>query len=149
MLIKTVMIRVGVIGYGYWGPNLVRNFMEAQGSTVVAVCDLNPERLAMVQNRYPSIRTLTNWRELLSDPDIDAVAVATPVSSHFELAMAALAANKHVLVENPWRQPEQALQLIDEAARRQRVLMVDHTFVYTVAKFANSLPAMLRRDSLL
>ncbi|MCM3903315.1 MAG: Gfo/Idh/MocA family oxidoreductase [Pyrinomonadaceae bacterium] len=128
------MIRVGVIGYGYWGPNLVRNFMEAQGSTVVAVCDLKPERLAMVQNRYPSIRTLTNWRELLNDPDIDAIAVATPVSSHFELAMAALAANKHVLVEKPLASTcEQALQLIDEAARRQRVLMVDHTFVYTGA----------------
>jgi predicted dehydrogenase len=128
------MIRVGVIGYGYWGPNLVRNFMEAQGSTVVAVCDLRPERLAMVQNRYPSIRTLTNWPDLLNDPAIDAVAIATPVSSHFELAMAALGANKHVLVEKPLASTcEQALQLIDEAARRQRVLMVDHTFVYTGA----------------
>ncbi|HEV2883263.1 MAG TPA: Gfo/Idh/MocA family oxidoreductase, partial [Pyrinomonadaceae bacterium] len=95
------MIRVGVIGYGYWGPNLVRNFMEAQGSTVVAVCDLRPERLAMVKNRYPSIRTITNWQDLLNDPDIDAVAIATPVSSHFELAMAAIGANKHVLVEKP------------------------------------------------
>ena len=128
------MIRVGVIGYGYWGPNLVRNFMEAQGSTVVAVCDLRPERLAMVQNRYPSIRTLTNWKDLLNDPEIDAVAVATPVSSHFELAMAALEANKHVLVEKPLASTsEQGLQLIDEAARRQCVLMVDHTFVYTGA----------------
>ncbi|MCM3871428.1 MAG: Gfo/Idh/MocA family oxidoreductase [Pyrinomonadaceae bacterium] len=128
------MIRLGVIGYGYWGPNLVRNFMEAQDSTVVAVCDLRPERLAMVQNRYPSIRTLTNWEDLLNDPEIDAVAIATPVSSHFELAIAALAANKHVLVEKPLASTcEQALQLIDEAARRQRVLMVDHTFVYTGA----------------
>jgi predicted dehydrogenase len=128
------MIRLGVIGYGYWGPNLVRNFMEAQGSTVVAVCDLRPERLAMVQNRYPSIRTLTNWQDLLNDPDVDAVAIATPVSSHFELALAALGANKHVLVEKPLASTsEQSLQLIDEAARRQRVLMVDHTFVYTGA----------------
>lgn len=128
------MIRVGVIGYGYWGPNLVRNFMEAQGSTVVAVCDLRPERLAMVQNRYPSIRTLTNWHDLLKDPDIDAVAIATPVSSHFDLAMAALAANKHVLVEKPLASTcAQALELIDEAARRRRVIMVDHTFVYTGA----------------
>lgn len=128
------MIRVGVIGYGYWGPNLVRNFMEAQGSTVVAVCDLRPERLAMVQSRYPSIRTLTNWQDLLNDPEIDALAIATPVSSHFELAMAALGANKHVLVEKPLASTsEQALQLIDEAARRRRVLMVDHTFVYTGA----------------
>ena len=128
------MIKLGVIGYGYWGPNLVRNFMEAQGSTVVAVCDLRPERLAMVQNRYPSIRILSNWQELLNDPEIDAIAIATPVSSHFELAMAALGANKHVLVEKPVASnSEQALQLIAEAARRQRVLMVDHTFVYTGA----------------
>ncbi|MBA3513725.1 MAG: Gfo/Idh/MocA family oxidoreductase [Pyrinomonadaceae bacterium] len=128
------MIRVGVIGYGYWGPNLVRNFMEAPGSTVAAVCDLRPERLAMVENRYPSIKRLTDWRELLNQPGIDAVAIATPVSSHFELAMAALAANKHVLVEKPVASTSaQALQLIDEAARRQRVLMVDHTFVYTGA----------------
>jgi predicted dehydrogenase len=128
------MIRVGVIGYGYWGPNLVRNFMEAAGSTVVAVCDLQPKRLAMVQNRYPSIKMLTNWQDLLNDPEIDAVAIATPVSSHFELAMAALVANKHVLVEKPLASNcEQALQLIDEAALRKRVLMVDHTFVYTGA----------------
>ncbi len=128
------MIRLGVIGYGYWGPNLVRNFMEAPGSTVVAVCDLRPERLATVQSRYPSIRTLTNWQDLLNNPEIDALAIATPVSSHFELAMAALGANKHVLVEKPLASTsEQALQLIDEAARRQRVLMVDHTFVYTGA----------------
>ena len=93
------MIRVGVVGYGYWGPNLVRNFMEAAGSTVVAVCDLRPERLAMVENRYPSIRRLCNWQDLLNDGDIDAIAIATPVSSHFDLALAALGAGKHVLVE--------------------------------------------------
>ena len=87
----------------------------------------------MVQNRYPSIRTLTNWQELFGD-GIDAVAIATPVSSHFDLAMAALGANKHVLVEKPLASTcEQALQLIDEAARRQRVLMVNHRFVYTGA----------------
>ena len=88
----------------------------------------------MVQNRYPSIRTMTDWQDLLNDPDIDAVAIATPVSSHFELAMAALGAKNMCWSKNPWPQPaEQALQLIDEAARRQRVLMVDHTFVYTGA----------------
>ena len=128
------MIRVGVVGYGYWGPNLVRNFMEAAGSTVVAVCDLRPERLAMVESRYPSIRRLCNWQDLLNDGDIDAIAIATPVSSHFDLAMAALGADKHVLVEKPLASTsEQALQLIDEATRRKRVLMVDHTFVYTGA----------------
>ena len=128
------MLRIGVIGYGYWGPNLVRNFMDAPGSTVVAACDLRPERLVQLQARYPCVKTVNNHRELLDDPEIDAIAVATPVSSHFDLAMAALAANKHVLVEKPLAaNSEQGMRLIDEAARRRRVLMVDHTFVYTAA----------------
>ncbi len=128
------MIKVGVIGYGYWGPNLVRNFMEAPGSTVVAVCDLRPERLDSLKNRYPSIKTINNCDELFSDTSIDAIAIATPVSSHFDIAMAALGAGKHVLVEKPLAaNSEQALRLIEEATRRRRVLMVDHTFVYTGA----------------
>lgn len=128
------MIKVGVIGYGYWGPNLVRNFVEAPGSKVVAVCDLRPERLAHLSIRHPSIKAVSNYKELLDDPEIDAIAIATPVSSHFEWAMAALRANKHVLVEKPLASNSQeAIQLIDEAARRKRVLMVDHTFVYTSA----------------
>ncbi|HKY30835.1 MAG TPA: Gfo/Idh/MocA family oxidoreductase [Pyrinomonadaceae bacterium] len=128
------MIRVGVIGYGYWGPNLVRNFMEASGSTVAAVCDMRSERLATLNSRYPSIRTLNSCDELFSDNSIDAIAIATPVSSHFDMAMAALGAGKHVLVEKPLAaNSEQALRLIEEAGRRRRVLMVDHTFVYTGA----------------
>ena len=128
------MLKIGVIGYGYWGPNLVRNFMDVPGSTVVSVCDLRPERLVQLQARYPSVKTLNNHRELLDDPEIDAIAVATPVSSHFDLAMAALEANKHVLVEKPLAaNSEQGMRLINEAARRRRVLMVDHTFVYTAA----------------
>src|SRR5688572_27933897 len=128
------MIKVGVIGYGYWGPNLVRNFMEAPGSTVAAVCDLRRERLAYLKVRHPSIKAVINCQELLDDPGIDAIAIATPVSTHFEWAMAALRANKHVLVEKPLASnSEEAIQLIDEAARRKRVLMVDHTFVYTSA----------------
>lgn len=128
------MIRVGVIGYGYWGPNLVRNFMEAPGSTVVTVCDLRVERLGTLKTRYPTIKIVNNCCELLADPTIDAVVVATPVSSHFELGMAALKANKHVLIEKPLAaNSEQATQLIEEAQARQRVLLVDHTFVYTGA----------------
>ena len=84
------MIKVGVIGYGYWGPNLVRNFMEAPGSTVVAVCDFRTERLAPLQVRYPTIKTVNDTSELFNDPSLDAIVIATPVSSHFELAMAAL-----------------------------------------------------------
>jgi predicted dehydrogenase len=93
------MIGVGVIGYGYWGPNLVRNFMEAPGSTVVSVCDVSAGRLAPLASRYPAIKLTGDYRELLADPRVDAVAVATPVASHYELTMEALRASKHVLVE--------------------------------------------------
>jgi predicted dehydrogenase len=128
------MIKVGVIGYGYWGPNLVRNFMEAPGSTVVAVCDLRTERLAQLRIRYPTIHTVSDADVLFNDPSLDAIVIATPVSSHFELALTALQANKHVLVEKPLAaNSEQCIQLMEEAARRERVLMVDHTFVYTGA----------------
>ncbi len=128
------MIKVGVIGYGYWGPNLVRNFMEAPGSTVVAVCDLRPERLAFMQSRHPTIQIVTDCQDLFQDPTIDAIVIATPVSSHFDLAMAALKADKHVLVEKPLAaNSDQGSQLIEEAAKRRKVLMVDHTFVYTCA----------------
>ncbi len=128
------MIGIGVIGYGYWGPNLVRNFMEAPGSTVRMVCDLRPARLAEVANRYPSVKTTQNYSDLLNDKSVDAIAIATPVSSHFDLAMQAIKAGKHVLVEKPLTQTAaQAEQLIEEASSRKRVLMVDHTFVYTGA----------------
>jgi predicted dehydrogenase len=128
------MINVGVIGYGYWGPNLVRNYMEAPGSTVVAVCDLRKERLAQLQLRYPAIKALSDCRALFDDPAVDAIVIATPVSTHFELAMAALKAGKHVLVEKPLAaNSEECVQLIEEAERRHKVLMVDHTFVYTSA----------------
>jgi predicted dehydrogenase len=128
------MLKVGVIGYGYWGPNLVRNFMEAPGATVVSVCDLRIERLAQLKVRYPTISTVTDCQTLFNDPEITAIVVATPVSSHFELAMAALEAGKHVLVEKPLASnSEQSLKLIEKAASLKRVLMVDHTFVYTSA----------------
>jgi len=128
------MIRVGVIGFGYWGPNLVRNFAEARGSQIVAVSDRRAERLALASTRYPGMRTLTDARDLIRSSDIDAVVIATPVSGHFPLALEALQAGKHVLVEKPLTATsEQALRLIDEAARRKLTLMVDHTFVYTGA----------------
>ena len=128
------MIGIGVIGYGYWGPNLVRNFMEIRESKVVGVSDLRVERLARVNSLYPSVKTTTNYRDLLLDPTIDAIAIATPVSSHYDLALQALQAQKHVLVEKPLAATsEQAACLIDEAERRKLVLMVDHTFVYTGA----------------
>src|SRR5687767_4393995 len=128
------MIRVGVIGYGYWGPNLVRNFMLAPGSAVTRVCDLREERLTPLQKIYPGLKTCTRATDLINDPDIDAVVIATPVSSHFELALAALQAGKHVLVEKPLASTsDHARRLVDEAAARKLILLVDHTFVYTDA----------------
>lgn len=128
------MIGIGVIGYGYWGPNLVRNFAEAPGASLIGVSDIRAERLALAGRRYPSARLCDDYSDLLADPAVDAVAIATPVSSHFELAMLALKSNKHVLVEKPLASnSSQAAELIEEAARRNLVLMVDHTFVYTGA----------------
>jgi predicted dehydrogenase len=128
------MIGVGVIGYGYWGPNVVRNCDEAAGSRVVAVSDLRPERLIQAGSRYPSVKMTSDYRHLINDTTIDAIIIATPPATHFDLALQALQAGKHVLVEKPFTETsEQAMRLIDESLRLNRVLMVDHTFVYTGA----------------
>lgn len=127
-------INIGVIGYGYWGPNLVRTFADLPGAKVVAVSDFKIERLAKVQSRYPAVKVTTDSQDLFADPNIDAIAIATPVSTHYDLALAALQAGKHVLVEKPMTvNSEQAIRLIEEAQQRNLVLMVDHTFVYTGA----------------
>jgi len=128
------LIRVGVIGYGYWGPNLVRNFFEARGAQIACVSDLRDDRLGLVANRYPTVKTTRDFRELIEDPTIDAVAIATPVSTHYELALKALQEGKHVLVEKPLASDTNQVQhLMEIATKRNRVLMVDHTFVYTGA----------------
>lgn len=125
---------IGIIGYGYWGPNLVRNIAEIPDARIVSVSDLQESRLKLVQQRYPGIKTTNNCDELINDPTVDAVAIATPVSSHFELGMKALKAGKHVLVEKPMTfTVEEGRKLVEEAQKRQLVLMVDHTFVYTGA----------------
>jgi predicted dehydrogenase len=112
----------------------VRNFAEVPGGTVGFVTDIRAERLSQVRGRYPAVRVSTDYRDLINDPAVDAVAIATPVSSHFDLALAALRAGKHVFVEKPMTSTsDQALALIDEADKRGLVLMVDHTFVYTSA----------------
>ncbi|MGH7258376.1 MAG: Gfo/Idh/MocA family protein [Nitrospiraceae bacterium] len=126
------MIGIGVIGYGYWGPNLVRNFQDVEDCQVMAISDLRPDRLAVVAKRFPGIIVTRDATEVIDSPAVDAVIIATPVSSHFDLAMRAIRAGKHILVEKPLAlTAEHALRLNDHAARRGCVLMVDHTFVYT------------------
>jgi predicted dehydrogenase len=128
------MIRVGVIGYGYWGPNIVRNFAELPDARVTRVADLHAERLARVATRYPSIQVGTDHADVINDSSVDAVVIATPVQSHFDLGMAALRAGKHVWMEKPLAATSgQAASLLDEAERRRLTLMVDHTFVFTPA----------------
>jgi predicted dehydrogenase len=127
-------VNIGVIGYGYWGPNLVRNFSEIPGVKVKTVSDFKPELIAKAQARYPAIKVTTDCQDIFADSKIDAVVIATPVSTHFDLALAALQAGKHVLVEKPITTTSaQAMRLIEEAEKRNLVLMVDHTFVYTSA----------------
>ena len=128
------MLKVGIIGYGYWGTNLVRNFVESAHCQVHSVSDLSAQRLSIIGARYPTIKTTTDAGEVIRNPEVDAIVVATPVASHFDLALAALQAGKHVLVEKPITSTSaQAMQLIEEAAKRKLTLMVDHTFVYTSA----------------
>jgi len=128
------MIRIGVVGYGYWGPNLVRNFSDVPGGQVAAVADMSADRRALAERRHPSITTTPDAADLIRDPRIDAIAIATPVSTHFELAMQALAAGKHVWVEKPLAMnTSQAARLVDQADRCGRTLIVDHTFAYTPA----------------
>jgi predicted dehydrogenase len=124
---------IGIIGYGYWGPNLLRNFAETPGARVAAVADLDKAKLQLVERRFPGVKTTTNFQDLLADSAIDAIAVAAR-RTHFELGMAALRAGKHLWLEKPMAETSfQARKLNDEAARRKRVLFVDHTFIYTGA----------------
>jgi predicted dehydrogenase len=125
-------VRVAVVGLGYWGPNLVRNLHALTGAEVVWACDLREEVLAAHARRYPAIPQTTAFGDVLDDPSVEAVVVATPVSTHFELAGAALRAGKHVLVEKPLaRSSEQAQILLREASERGLVLMPGHTFLYS------------------
>jgi predicted dehydrogenase len=125
------MLSVGVVGYGYWGPNLVRNFSETPGARVGAVCDTRPQVLEQVRQRFPLVKTTTDYAEMLADPQLDAIVIATPVSTHHALAMDALRAGKHVLVSKPLaRSSTEAREIVEEAERRGLVLLVDHTFAY-------------------
>ncbi|MDX9906528.1 MAG: Gfo/Idh/MocA family oxidoreductase [Bacteroidales bacterium] len=129
-----VVYEVGVIGCGYWGPNLVRNFMQMKKTNVARIADLDPKRLEHIKELYPTITPSNDYRRIIEDPAIDIVAIATPVKTHFKFAAEALAANKHVFVEKPIAaSTTEAKELIELAAEHQVKLMVGHTFLYTGA----------------
>ena len=128
------MIRMGVIGYGYWGPNIVRNLRGIDGCEVATVCDRSPGALTRVAQAYPEVATTRDASELMTSPKIDAVAIVTPVHTHFPLAKSALQHGKHVFIEKPFTATTaQAEELIELAARRNLTIMVDHTFLFTGA----------------
>lgn len=128
------MLKVGVIGCGYWGPNLIRNFHGLADAEVAAIADLDAARLGKVGLLYPGARKTTNHLEIVEDPAIDAVVVATPMSTHFRLGKQVLEAGKHLFLEKPMAtNSDDCRALVDLAARRERVLMVGHTFIYTPA----------------
>lgn len=128
------MINVAVIGYGYWGPNLVRNMLEMKDATVIACCDRSTDRLAQVKAKYPSIEVTTEYEDILTNPAVDAVVISTPVALHYSLSRKALEHGKHLLVEKPVTSSvSEAEKLVELAEKRKLTFMVDHTFIYTGA----------------
>jgi len=127
-------VRIGVVGLGYWGPNVARNFADAEGAVLRTLVDVDTERLAASARRYPGARATPHLAEALADPELDAVAIATPAATHAKLAAEALRTGKHVLVEKPMAfSAAEARALTDLARREGRVLMVGHTYVYNPA----------------
>jgi predicted dehydrogenase len=128
------MLNIGVVGYGYWGPNIVRCFNAAEECRVVSVCDKTAKALNRAEKTYPAVQVTTDCNEVLSSPDIDAVAIVTPVFTHFEIAKKALQNGKHIFVEKPFTSSvSQAEELIELAEKKSLVIMVDHTFLFTGA----------------
>lgn len=127
-------INLAIVGYGYWGPNIVRNLQEVDGVRLVACCDSREERLDRIHEKYPMVKTTSNLDDLLNDPDIDALIIATPTTTHFSLAKRALESNKHVWIEKPMTQTaEQAKILLEIALKNKRIIHIDHIFIYTQA----------------
>jgi predicted dehydrogenase len=126
------MVGVAVVGAGYWGPNLVRNIQATPEFRLTALCDLNVERAQQVLGKYSTVKVSGSLDEILADPEVEAVAVATPAATHLPVALAAIEAGKHVLVEKPLASSyADGLKLVEAAEERGLTLMLDHTFVYT------------------
>ncbi len=125
------MIKIGLVGVGYWGPNIVRSFELTRKATVSWLCDLNPDNLSRIADRYPQAKPTQNFEDILNDKTVDAVAISTPAGAHYEIAHRALSAGKHVLIEKPITvDSQQAIHLMDLAEQVDRVLMVGHVFEY-------------------
>lgn len=128
------MINVGVIGYGYWGPNIVRNFNLVKDCKVTYICDQDPKVESLLEKTFPGISVTRDCLDVMNDPGIDVVAIVTPVSTHFNLAKMALENGKHVFVEKPFTQtPAEAYELINLAEQKHLKIMVDHTFIFSGA----------------
>ena len=128
------MFKIGVIGYGYWGPNVVRNFSSIDGVEIASLCDRDTNALKRAKKNYPQLKVSTDYLDITKAKDIDAVAIVTPVSAHFELAKRALLNGKHIFVENPFTaKSSQAEELIELAEKKKLKIMVDHTFLFTGA----------------
>lgn len=126
------MINIGIIGYGYWGPNLVRNFFSTENCKITMISDFNKSRLDILNKNFPGVITTTNAEDILFNKNIDAVIIATPVFTHYNLARIALMNNKHVFIEKPMTSDvESAMELVNLAKSKNLILMVDHTFLYT------------------
>ena len=128
------MVNIGLIGCGYWGPNLIRNFSQIKGCNMHSCSDLREDRLAHMKSLYPNLQTTKDYKEIIENQKIDAVVIATPVSTHYKIAKEALENNKHVLIEKPiTKTSAEAKELISLAKKHGKVLMVDHTFEYNSA----------------
>ncbi len=128
------MINVAVIGCGYWGPNLIRNFNQIDSTNLYYVCDIDEKKIAPIKINYPNVKTTADYKEILKDPRVDAVVIALPVFKHYQIAKDSLLSNKHVLVEKPMAATvDEAKELIKIAKEKNKVLMVDHTFEYAEA----------------
>lgn len=140
-------LRIGVIGYGYWGPNIVRNFVGHSDCTVTMICDAGSEALDRARRMYPGVTLVKEPNEVLDSPDVDAVAVVTPVATHYEFARRALENGKHVFVEKPFTATsDEAKRLVELAEAKQRLIMVDHTFLFTGA--VRKIKQLIEQDSL-
>ena len=128
------LVKVGVVGCGYWGPNLIRNLRQSGECQLKLVCDMNAERLSHMRRLYPEVATTSSFEDLLNGADLDAVVIATPVRFHYEMAMAALRAGKHVFIEKPMARTEaEAEEIVALAEREGLVVMVGHTFLFSPA----------------